>query len=362
MAMFKSKWTWLCLFILLSGAGLLAWLEQVSIVAWYHAGRLARADESDRERHLQALAALEAAAVPALLNHLDSKDETRRANARWALIELARQWGPNDANTRLLAAYLEQEFENFNGIAQGEAMLILSELMEQSEKNGVNREYARLAGRFLSQASEEESALPGVLQLAWSSLRQANPPGDLLLHACRRCSAAGLADRRADCRVLAVRLAAAPLVGLVDQLPPLLKDADAEVRGLALLAVGGLEDLVSTDELLPLLHDSDSEVRGICMQALRSRGLVPAQLQLAKAMGDPQPSVRARVPAQIDDFPELDTRVWLERLSRDSSPAVRAAAVRVAGERRDLAERLKEIVLDDPSPTVRQIADYYLRR
>jgi HEAT repeat protein len=119
-----------------------------------------------------------------------------------------------------------------------------------------------------------------------------------------------------------------------------------------------------TDDVLPFLHDTDAEVRAVAEQALRSRGLQAGHLQLARQMTDPQPHVRARVPGLIQDFPDLDTRLWLERLSRDSSPAVRAAVVRAAGEDNQwqLAERMREMARGDPSATVRQIARYYLER
>lgn len=189
-----------------------------------------------------------------------------------------------------------------------------------------------------------------------------DPPGDALLHACRTLAIKGLANPRAVCRRAAVRLVATPHVGLCDRATPLLKDVDAEVRVLALLAVGTREDLVPTDDLLPLLHDSNPEVRAICEQAMRSRGLSRAELQLARAMVASEPSVRASVPSCMADFPELDTAMWLERLSRDSSPAVRAAVARAAADTADspLQDRLREMAAKDPSPTVRQIAEFYV--
>ncbi len=363
MALLKSKWTWFCLLLALGGAGAVAWLERVSIAAWYHAGQLARASESQRGRRLEALASHEQAAVPALLRHLDAKDETARANAEWALIELARLWGPRDGKTRALAACLGEAFSRFSGIGQGHALRVLNEIIGLTDKPA--KDLIRLAARLVVEAAEAEDAgsLSGSLPLALAAVTHSERPGDVLLHACRKLALSGLKDARADCRAGAIRLGAAPGVGVLDQVPPLLTDVSAEVRSLAVLAVGGHEDLVSTDDLLPLLHDADREVRTICDQALRSRGLGPAHVQLARAMSDPRPSVRAGVPAQVPDFPELDARVWLERLSRDSSPAVRAAVVRVAAEAVDsrLRDRLREMATNDRDQTVRQIVEFYLR-
>ncbi len=61
---------------------------------------------------------------------------------------------------------------------------------------------------------------------------------------------------------------------------------------------------------------------------------------------------------------DLDPGVWLRRLSQDSAAAVRAAAVRAAGAypQVDLSDRLREMAQQDPSETVRQNAQYYLRQ
>jgi hypothetical protein len=60
---------------------------------------------------------------------------------------------------------------------------------------------------------------------------------------------------------------------------------------------------------------------------------------------------------------EIDPVLWLERLSRDTSPAVRAAVIRTAGERMEVrfSARLAEMAQQDTSTTVRQLAEYYQR-
>ena len=62
------------------------------------------------------------------------------------------------------------------------------------------------------------------------------------------------------------------------------------------------------------------------------------------------------------EVPDLDTGVWLDRLTRDPSPAVRAAVVRAAGESREerWRPRLRTLADQDSSPTVQQIARFYL--
>jgi HEAT repeat protein len=174
-----------------------------------------------------------------------------------------------------------------------------------------------------------------------------------------------LKDAAAENRVAAVRLAAAPgidqLAALVPLLGPVGADPAPEVRRLALVALGRSEELITTDDLLPLLHDEDVEVQLVCARALRSRGLRESHVELARAMSHPQPSVRAGVPARVLEISDLDSRVWLEKLSRDQSPAVRAAVLRMAGERRQLTlrPRVEEMARNDPSPTIQQLARFY---
>jgi HEAT repeat protein len=196
------------------------------------------------------------------------------------------------------------------------------------------------------------------MKLAVHFVYQARPQCEGLLAPCRKLAVAGLKDSDASCRADAARLAAAPGIETLDQLESLLADTAPEVRRVALLALGSRADLLATDELLLLLHDPDGEVRALCEKALLGRGLRSEHIQLARSMTDTRPSVRAQVPAQLEYFPDLDARVWLERLSRDESPAVRAAVVRVAGEA-GLQEWVRQAAGQDPCPTVRQIAGFY---
>jgi len=64
----------------------------------------------------------------------------------------------------------------------------------------------------------------------------------------------------------------------------------------------------------------------------------------------------------LQDTPDLDPGVWIRRLSHDPVPAVRAAAAREATNQTqvDLSGRIEQMAQNDPSPTVQQVARYYL--
>jgi hypothetical protein len=346
----------------------LVWVKRPGLLAWYHARQLAQAEDQECAAHLASLEELGAAAIPALVGRLRSADARGLKNCRWGLVELARNWGPHHPAGDQLVQELAGVFPKLAVPARAEVLAILEGLLRVSP-HGHDPE-TRLQGlcAVIGNAARtgEEDLRPAVIRLAGLLLNHAPSPSGELLQSCRTLTLAGLKDQRAECRASAVRLAAAPGVEALDRVAALVlaspPDPSPEVRSLALLAVGGLEDLAATDDLLPFLHDPDPGVRGICEQALRSRGLNGPQLQLARLMTDPQPTVRAQVPSQVQEFPDLDAKLWLDRLSQDTSPAVRAAVLRASAEMPEpkLQERMAAMAKGDPSPTVRQLALYYL--
>jgi hypothetical protein len=186
---------------------------------------------------------------------------------------------------------------------------------------------------------------------------------------CRQLAEVALSDDREEIRCQAVRLAALPQLELKEKLARRLLiepgEPAASVRALLLIAVGDrdCEELAPTESLARWLHDESHEVRKVCEQVLRTRGLTPQQIQLARMWTDPDPLVRIRVPQMVYQEREIDPVLWLERLSRDTSPAVRAAVIRAAGERMEVrfSARLAEMAQQDTSTTVRQLAEYYQR-
>ena len=180
----------------------------------------------------------------------------------------------------------------------------------------------------------------------------------------------GLTAKDTEVRVRAIRLTMhEPLHAdktLLAQVLAGLRDPIPEVRRASVLAVGVVEEALSKEEMLPLLQDPDAEVRRLSEKALRSRGLDDTYIKLAKLISDQRPGSRLQVVHYLRDAEESvsGSGVWLQRLSEDPSPAVRAAAIRFAGEDpvgADFRERMLQMCRDDPSPTVRQLALHYLK-
>jgi len=179
----------------------------------------------------------------------------------------------------------------------------------------------------------------------------------------RELARAHLRDADPANRVRAVQLAMQPDSGLLPQVVPLLDDKAPEVRRAAMLAVGDAETVIATEDLLRWLHDPDTEVRKMCEAALCGpRKLKPKHLHVGRLLTDSEPSVRLQVLECLGEDSDLEPGVWLRLLSHDPSPAVRIAAIRAAVEyiQVDLTDRIDQMARSDPSPTVCQLARYYL--
>jgi HEAT repeat protein len=178
---------------------------------------------------------------------------------------------------------------------------------------------------------------------------------------CREAAQAALADAAPQNRIRAIQLALGTGMNLLEHVVSLLRDGDPEVRRATVLAVGSAPEVVSTDELLPLLHDGDAKVRQLCEKALEGRGLSADHIRLGRLMTAADAKTRLQVLECLRRTRGIEPAIWVRRLSHDPSEAVRAAAVRAAGEFCvvHLNDRLEQIAQNDPSPTVRQLAQFY---
>jgi hypothetical protein len=156
-----------------------------------------------------------------------------------------------------------------------------------------------------------------------------------------------------------------PGVNLRADLVSLLAAPEAEVRRAALFAIGPATDddpVLGDEELFRWLHDPDAGVRQVCYAALTSRGRTDPEIALGRRLTHPDVRERLELLRDLrfdDDVP--DTEPWLERLSRDADPAVRAGAARVAVEyaaekRLTVPVWVGRMADADPDATVRRIA------
>lgn len=185
---------------------------------------------------------------------------------------------------------------------------------------------------------------------------------------CRVVAAAGLRLSPPAARLAAIRAAMNPSVKLRAEIVPLLAAPEPEVRRAALFAVGPATDddpVIGDEDLFRWLHDPDEGVRRGCQDALASRGRTDTDIRLGRRLTHPDPAERLDLLLDLrsdDDIP--DPEPWLERLSRDADPGVRAGAARVAAEvsverGQALPPWVKRLSESDPEPTVRRVATFY---
>jgi HEAT repeat protein len=304
--------------------------QRTALRGRYYAYRLERAPESERREWADKLVGMGEAAVPRLLACLRKDDGPLCETARESLAKLLAAWTPKDPRSQRLADRFFEEQPSFSTAGQIAGLQVLPEIL-----NSENVETASKARTIVS---------------------------------------AALKEKMPELRFYGISLASRAELNLLPAVVPLLDDPDAGVRRAAMLVLGPIREgnggaeqpLVSTDDLLRWLHDPDPEVRDICEMSLRSlpplgRGLSDRDIRLGRRVTSPDALDRIKLAA---DLPyDVNVKAWLRRLSEDPDAAVRAAAARVAAERRvDFVDRLEQMKESDPDESVRNIAGYYRRQ
>ncbi len=182
---------------------------------------------------------------------------------------------------------------------------------------------------------------------------------------CREVVAAGLRMPDIEARLAAVRLALHSDLKLRGEVVPLLASPEPQLRGAALFAVATSvegESIVTDEELFRWLHDADAGVRKVCHDVLVGRDRSDAEIALGRRLTNPDPTERLKLLLDLRyDDDVADPEPWLERLSRDQEPAVRAGAARVAVEvatarRQPCPAWVGRVADADLHPTVRFVA------
>jgi HEAT repeat protein len=287
---------------------------------WYCAERLQRTDDEHRGEWADKLAAAGEPAVPTLLGLFQHDDPGVSVAAKQGVDRLIAGWPNDDPRRRAFAHAFADAGPRFSTPGRSAALDLLPGIVASSDPEVIEQ----LKG-MIATAAKSESI---------------------------------------DLRVQAVAAALTPGLDALDAIVPLISDPEAAVRRAAILALGPVRDgatpALSDDELIRCLHDSDSEVRTLCEMSLRGRGRSARDIQLGRRYTAPDPAERQKLLNDLADEDHLDVTVWLERLTADPDPAVRAGAARVAVERHaDLSVRLDQMSRTDPDGTVRRIAAYY---
>jgi hypothetical protein len=350
------------LIALLAVAGGWAWTRRDALWAWYQVRQLMRAGDADRSAMVDRVAGLGESAVSPLLDGLSCADQTACSNVGAALEKLGTGWGANDARTANLAKRLGEAWSGFSAPGRKAALEAAAAwLRSSSEKGELGESMQAALIALLDRTSEDVEAQGAALELCIAIGPRLGGAGESPRRIVRSC----LRSPSAEVRLRAVRASTRPGLDTVEQVAAVLDDPDVEVRRAAILTVGSAVDVVLDDVLLKCLHDTDFEVRERCEKALLGRGLSPDQIRLGRLLSHPDYQVRLNVLDELRRAPELvDRGLWLRRLSHDAMPSVRVAAARVMARQKDsnLTGRLEEMARDDPSPTVSELADYYLRQ
>jgi HEAT repeat protein len=358
----RSKWIMRIIGILLLVLGVGGWLCRDPLVGWYGIHRLKGAGEADRETWVRWVADRRCDMVPSLLVCLCDPSPRVCHNAQAALAALAARWRDVPPRQLALADRLSEVFPQLSLAGQCSVLELEAGWLHAVTDKPLPSAWEQAALRLLPPAgrSPDKDVRSRALYLASALLAHGNE-GEVLT-VCREVTRKSLQDADAENRALAAQLASRRELNLLTLVPPLLDDPEPAVRHAAMLTVGPYPDAIATDDLLRSLHDTDDDVRQLCEAALRNRGLKNEDVALGRLISDDRPGVRLQVLEKLLLASDLEPGIWLRRLSHDPSPAVRAAAIRAAGDHRqvDFSDRLIQMAQNDPSPTVRQLARYYL--
>lgn len=346
------------LLLLAAVAASLAGWQREPLLGWYAARGMLHADEGSRAAWVERVAAHERAALPLVLSGLRRGPEAC-TNVRACVLQLSQGWQPDDPRRLAAAQQLARDFAAYTPDGQQTAL----ELNESLSQSVPARFAPALAAMVLKAANAADAAVHDRALTLAIHLADKRPAAPAAIQACRELTRVCLREAAPETRARALRLALQPSIDLRDQVVPLLHDPSPEIRRAAMIVLGPETTVIATDDLLRWLHDPDPDVRRLCEGALKGRGLQDEHLKMGRMMTDARFSERLKVLDALREAPDLDPRVWLRRLSHDPERAVRAAAMRMAMEQPSadlLADRLEQMSQDDPSPTIRQLARYYL--
>ena len=362
-AIFTRRATWLALLAFTGLAGF-AWFERKPILSWHYVRLLTYAYEENREERALNVAALEQAALPGVLEALRQNDLLVCANMQHALFLLANQWGLTDPRTLEMFEQCREQFDEFSPAGREKVVYLLTNLLRQDTPKPLPPRLTKVISDILV-AAEQRDELLGLALLLAAELIDCVQPGQWV-DASRAMVERGIADSNPDTRTYAAMLLIREPMrkekSLYDKAKLLLRDPHAGVRQAVMVILASATEEIREESFMHLLHDEVPGTRELCETILRKRGLTDNDIEMARKTGDEDPITRMQVLEDLRQMPGANLHEWLRRLSHDPEAAVRAAAVRAAGDylQVDFSARLREMAAEDPNETVRQNARYYL--
>jgi HEAT repeat protein len=339
-----------------------AWLERKPLLVSYSIHWLINASDRAQQTWVERVAGLEQEALPKLIDCLRRDNVRVCSRAGAGLLGMVQQWESTDVRRAKLSDCLAQHFAILSVPGQQIALDIQRTLLLQPTlRDGPAPEFLPPIIRLLAGASRSADSDVHARALALVGLIPGSPKAEFV-SACTELIRTCMGDKAVVNRMRAIELALRQDMGLLEAVVPSLDDSAPEVRRAAMRALASNPSVLNTDDLLRWLHDPDLEVRTLCEKALRGRGLRGPHIKLGRLMTDSRPAVRLQVFDLLRQVDDLEPGVWLRHLSHDPTPAIRAAAVRAAAQPAvsRLTDRLEQMAQNDPSVSVRQLAQYYL--
>src|SRR5262245_16265668 len=225
-AMTRKRFLTMVLFRLVGAAALGCWQRQ-PILAWWRVHQLMQAPEAGRTACVDAVVALDQAALPRLVSGLTTGDATACGNLEEALVTFAKRWKALDPRALVLMESLHSEFAKLSPEGQATGLRTATALLcTATEGETLPAGITLSAGCLLKAAERIPTLRPPMLHLAGALLDRV-PAGQWLGEA-RNWASQGLAAADSATRAAALHLTMRTALrgesNLLTQALPLLRD------------------------------------------------------------------------------------------------------------------------------------------
>ncbi len=393
------------------------WSRSAQFLAQTWQNELEQAPDSQVDAVLDRLASLGEESFPALCRALGSDRECVAEGALHALREELTRWkamppGEVTRRKRSLVKVLSGQFAEYGPVGRRGAASLVANLLTNPPSldspadaeclaactamlraEGATNGHPPLRPVSMATIAAKASQSHGNRQATGPSPESKSQPGDAETDASKQASSSVTASKDAEPKAVppsksikrlppvASDAASHPLRELLEKpsspgpddgtgdsrlaasnaprrLPPLRRTGfDERVPGSALT---GSSDRLANQlrEVARMLHDSDSRQSESARSALRQRGFSEAEVELARQLTDPDPSVRKALARAIVSTTGVDAAPWLLELIRDPDADVRLEAMTLLVTTADpaLLEQLRPLVQADPDERIQRLA------